>query len=35
VAEAQEQFRNPEDEECLPLEAISRGPVKTQQTEKT
>jgi hypothetical protein len=29
VAEAQVQFRNPEEEACMPLEAVARGVVKT------
>jgi hypothetical protein len=35
VAKAQEQFRNPEEGECLPLEAVTRGLVKPQLTKET
>jgi hypothetical protein len=35
VIEAQGQFGNPEEGECPPLEAVTRGPVEAQQTEKT
>jgi hypothetical protein len=35
VAEAREQFGNPEEGKRLPLEAVTRKLVKTQQTEKT
>jgi hypothetical protein len=35
VAEAQGQFGNPEEGERSPLEAVTRGLVKIQQTEKT
>jgi hypothetical protein len=36
VAEALGQFGNPEEEEHLPLEGVTRQQlVKTQQTEKT
>jgi hypothetical protein len=35
MAQAQEQFRNPEEGECLPLEAVTRGMVKTQLAEGT
>jgi hypothetical protein len=30
VAEAQGQFGNPEEEECLPLETVTKGLVKMQ-----
>jgi hypothetical protein len=35
VAEAREQFGNPEEMERPSLEAVARGLVKRQQTEKT
>jgi hypothetical protein len=35
VAEAREQFGNPDKGELPPLEAVTRGLVKTQLTEKT
>jgi hypothetical protein len=35
VTEAEGQFRNPEVGECPPLEAVTRGLVDAQQTEKT
>jgi hypothetical protein len=35
VAEAREQFGNPEEGKRLPLEEVTRRLVKTQQTEKT
>jgi hypothetical protein len=35
VAEARGQFENPEEEERPPLEAVTRRPAETQQTEKT
>jgi hypothetical protein len=35
VAEAQGQFGNPEEGECMPMEAVTRRLVKTQQDEKT
>jgi hypothetical protein len=35
VAEAQGQFRSPEEGEILSLEAVTRKLVKTQQAEKT
>jgi hypothetical protein len=35
VAEAQGQFRNPEEGERPKLEAVTRKQVKTQQAEKT
>jgi hypothetical protein len=35
VAEARGQCGNPEEGERPPLEAVTRRPVKTQQTEKT
>jgi hypothetical protein len=34
MAEVQAQFRNPEERECLLLEAVTREPGKTQQTKK-
>jgi hypothetical protein len=34
VAEAREQFENPEEKESLPLEADTRGLVMTQLTEE-
>jgi hypothetical protein len=35
VAQAQGEFWNPDEVECLPLETITKGLVKTQLTEKT
>jgi hypothetical protein len=35
VAEGREQFGNAGERECPPLEAVTRGLVKTQVTEKT
>jgi hypothetical protein len=35
VTEAGGQFGKPEDRECQLLEAVTRGLLKTQQTEKT
>jgi hypothetical protein len=35
VAEARGQFGNPEEVERPPLEAVTRGLVKTQKAEKT
>jgi hypothetical protein len=34
VAAAREQLRNLEEEECPPLEAVTRGLIKTQKSEK-
>jgi hypothetical protein len=35
VDEERGQFGNPEEVSCLPLQEMTRGLVKTQQTEKT
>jgi hypothetical protein len=35
VAESREQLGNPEEGEGPPLQAVTRGLVKTQMTEKT
>jgi hypothetical protein len=35
VAEARGKFGNPEEGECLPLEAVTRRMVKRQQAEKS